>query len=173
MADHIIDLRNPDTAIEKQNRIVVVPKEIKMEWTAKEYERKKRTSSWFLALGGVATVLAVIGIFAQNYFFVGFTALAYIILILYEKRGLPEIYFAVIGDGVRVGSVLYRYADLKSFCILEEVNELSLETKQTLVPFVRIPLRGADKEKIRMLLKNLLPEAEHKDFISDQIARNL
>ncbi len=174
----IIDLRNRNV-IEAEGEMkkpaLTRHEEISFSWKAKEYERKFRSTSWHLAIGGLATALVVIGIFSGSYFFILFVALAYAVFMMYEKKMPAEMDFSVSGEGVKIGRSLHRFSELKSFWIFpdSEPQELSLETSRTLSPYLRLPLKKVDPEQIRQFLKNFLPEKEHKEFITDQIEKSL
>lgn len=146
-----------------------------LEWTAYEYAYREHGPAWFLTAGGAATLLIVIGILAKSYFFIAFVALAFVVIMLYAKRKPQKISFVLTKEGVKAGRKFYNFSDLKSFWIFEKsgAKELSLETSKTLAPFVRLPLGDTDPKKIRKILNGSLPEKEHKELVSDQIAKNL
>ena len=107
--------------------------------------------------------------------FIAFVALAFAVLIMYSRRAPQMIAFAATQEGVRIGSKFYKFSDLKSFWVfnMPEVKELSLETEKTITPFIRLPLGDTSAEEIKIFLRDFLPEEEHKDFASDQIARSM
>ena len=146
------------------------------QWSAEEYRKVDYSQYWFVKIGAVATVLAILGIFAQSYFFVAFVALAFIVVVMYAKRPPQTLAFSIEKKGVRVGKKLYALADLKSFWISnteDGESELSLETTHLLQPFVRMPLGGARREAVREALLRMLPEKEHEELFIDQIARKM
>ena len=179
MVDRIIDLRKKAIPAEGEKKKPLVPEvfreEVKLAWRAPEYEPKERSRAWFVFWGGVALLLVIFGVFAKSYFFMVFVMLAFLVLVAYEKKTPTEVSFSISGDGVSVGSTLYRFSDLKSFWVFEHeaIKELSLETKKTLSPYVRLPLKNMDHERIKNFLKKFLSEEEHQEFVTDKIARNL
>lgn len=189
MADRIVDLRKkakpaewedaekpsaPATSLTRAEGPVDSPAFV-IEWSGREYEKRERTQGWYIALMVFASVLALFGFFTANYFFIAFVILGLLTLFMYEHNPSPERSFSVSAEGVAAGNSRYRFSDLKSFWIFKDPmgGELSLETKKTLNPFVRLPLRNVDGERVRMFLRNYLPEEEHREFITDQIAKNL
>lgn len=172
MTDRTIDLR-------KNRSLARLPdprrREMAIEWSAEEYEKRDRGPYWLPMLVGAAILLAAFGVFTQSYFFAAFVALALFTWIMYEKKGPAEVSFAVSSEGVRAGKNFFNFSELKSFWIFSSANpqELSLETDKTLNPFIRLSLKNTDPERIRAFLLNFLPEEEHKELISDQIERNL
>ena len=188
MPNQILDLRNLNRAEPKsyqppeEEKKIELPKPDKdffaknlFEWTAYEYAYREHGPVWFLTAGGAATLLIVVGIIAKSYFFIAFVALAFLVIVLYAKRKPQKITFAVTKDGIGAGRKFYNFSDLKSFWIFEKggEKELSLETKKTFAPFTRLPLGNADPKKAREILSKFLPEEEHKEFVSDQVAKGL
>lgn len=180
MTDDVIDLRK----ITQNKKPHIPPEEIipeppatqsSIEWKAYEYEKRARGPYWILFPGGIAVLLIVIGILAQSYFFIALTALAFIVLMMYEKKGPQKLQFSISSAGIGIGRRIYPYTDLKSFWIFNhpDIKELSLETARTLTPYIRIPLGETDPEKIRGLLSRYLSETEHKEFATDQLARSI
>lgn len=184
MAKGVIDLRNrakiiSDEDSTRQKDIVAVTNstsaDTEIQWQAKEYEAKGRSAGWFLVAGGGATLVTIGSILLQNYFFALFVVIAFLVYVMLEKRTPRTISCAVSQEGIRVGSSVHKFSHLKSFWVFEELHppELSLETTQPLTPFVRVPLASIFPDRIRVFLKNFLPEEKHQEFLTDHIARNL
>lgn len=192
MPNQILDLRNlsraeskPHQSLKKEEGAELpelagdysLPRPTKelFEWVAYEYTYREHAISWFLTIGGMATLLVIIGIIARSYFFIAFVTLAFVVIVLYAKRKPQKITFALSKEGVRAGRKFYDFSGLKSFWIFEkgEEKELSLAADKTLAPFIHLPLGDADPQKIREVLSRFLPEEEHKELISDQVARGL
>lgn len=174
MAERTIDLRR----LKAGPRAINVPaseKRESIEWSALEYEVRELGPNWFLFPGAAALVLLTFAIFTKSYFFAAFVLLALFVLLAYIKRGPRQISCAIGGEGVRAGETLYPFADIKSFWIFERggANELSLEVKSVLSPFLHLPMGDTDPEKTRNLLLQFIPEKEHKELATDQIARSL
>src|SRR3989344_4378505 len=183
MVDRVIDLRkkaNPAEWEERAPSLPAIPDRVRedtvrIEWSAHEYEPKERSRGWFFFWGGIVLLFDLFGIVAKSYFFIMFVVRAFGVFVMYERKGSRETSFSVTSDGVAVGRVFYKFSDLKSFWMFENEGEkdLSLETKKTLSPFVRLPLRGVDGERIKNFLKNFIPEEEQQEFITDKITRSL
>lgn len=146
-----------------------------IEWSALEYEARERGPNWFLFPGVAALALIIFAVFTKSYFFAAFIVLALVVLLAYIKRGPQQISCAIDGEGVRTGETMYPFLNIKSFWIFERdgTNELSLEIKSVLSPFLHLPLGGTNPEKIRNFLLQFIPEEEHKELATDQIARSL
>lgn len=147
-----------------------------VQWRADEYQRTEYGQYWFVKIGAAAVVLVILGIFTRSYFFIAFVALAFIVIVMYAKRPPRAVLFFIEKKGVRAGKKLYAFGDLKSFWISDTHNgesELSLETTHMLQPFVRLPLGAADTQGVRRALLRALPEKEHEELFTDQIARKI
>ncbi len=183
MINNVIDLRNRDrkenevleTNLEETPLAVREEREELWEWATPEYSKVRHGSRWFLFMALGATAFIIFGIFTRSYFFVALITLSFIVILMYAARSPREISCAIGQDGIRTGNKTTPFTELKSFWIFKRAdgNELSLETKKPLTPFVVLPLGSTDPEKIRRILKNHLPEEEHKELITDQIARAL
>ena len=190
MSGPVLDLRNVNSRKEikktevpaakgfanyvKERLAVSEEKEV-FSWTALEYNPQEHGSYWFLTIGGVATLLVILGIVIKSYFFIAFVALAFLVIVLYAKRAPREIYFSILSKGIQAGKKFYEFSELKSFWIFEkdDEEELSLETVKGLIPFVRLPLGKVGANKIRAVLTSFLPETEHKELFSDQVLKIL
>lgn len=145
-----------------------------ISWEALEYRpRSKNPFRIAIPLMGAALIAAV-ALLARNYFLVVFIILAVAVFMVHFKRGPRKFTFQIFKDGFMAGEKRYSFNDLKSFWIFAtpEGHELSLEVKRLWQPFIRVPL-AADPAKVRELLKQVLPEEQHEDFLVDQIARRI
>jgi len=144
-----------------------------LEWTAFEHELVDGGLLWYLIPGGIMAILFALALFVENYFFAVFVLIAFAALMLFRSQPTKRISFSISKDGVRAGNTLYRMSQIKSFWIFNRVEhpELSLETAQMFSPYVRIPLGNTDQERVRELLRALLPEEHHQQFLLDEIMR--
>ena len=126
--------------------------------------------------GGIGLAMVILGIFAKSWFFVALVVLAFAVMVMYSKRSPREIYFAVSTQGVQIGKRVYPAKELKSFWVFERpagLSELSVETRQTISPFILMPLGDTSPDEIRETLSSFLPEEEHQESYSDIFARRL
>lgn len=171
---YLESIESADLAISEEQPLTDT-NDVLLEWSALEYEKRELGVGRLLLAGSIALTLVLLGIITQNYFFIAFMVLAFFTLIMYLKKEPRELEIAITPNGVYIGKRGYEFSKLKSFWIFNrpELRELSLETNITFSPFVRVPLENTDVEKLRTVLSKFLPEEEHKEFISDQIARRL
>ena len=83
--------------------------------------------------------------------------------------------YAITEEGFHAGNALYLFSNIKSFYISDKdgLVELSLEIKSVLLPFLRLSLKEVSPEMVKTYLLQFLPEEEHKELATDQIARSL
>lgn len=118
-------------------------------------------------------ILFALALFVQNYFFALFVLIAFAAFVLFRNQPPKKISFSISKEGVRARNTLYQISHIKSFWIFNrpEHPELSLETSQTLSPYVRLPLGDTDQQQVRELLLTLVPEQQHQQFLLDEIMR--
>ena len=140
--------------------------------TGARTERKYRIVSWgllFVLISGafvlqrnmLVPILALLGLTA---------------LLLQGKRGRQEVQIAVDEAGLTVGDRSYSFASMKSFWVDATpggVRELSIEFKNRLLPYLRVPLGKQDPVPLRIHLSVYLPEQEHEPSLVDAGARFL
>jgi hypothetical protein len=143
------------------------------EWTAFEHEQNDFGASWYVVPGGIMALLFALALFVQNYFFAAFVVIAFATLVIFRNQTPKKIPFSIGKEGVRAGKTLYQLSRIKSFWIFDRPGhpELSLETSQTLSPYIRLPLGDTDPQQIRQSLFGLLPEQQHPQFLMDEIMR--
>ena len=84
--------------------------------------------------------------------------------------------FSVTSHGIRVGSRLYPFEDLRSFWIFYDpplFKEISLRSKKTFMPVIRAPLGELDPIRLRHILLRFLREEEEETSVVDIIAKRL
>ncbi len=141
-----------------------------LSWETEEYEHLPKENLWFVALGIVTILAAVVAIFMQNYFFALFIVVAGLTVAVLAKQKPRKVRLSVTSDGLEIGNRLYNFDDLSSFWVFFDpplFKELSVESKKIFMPYIRAPLGETDPEKIREILLKFLPEEkQNESFIS-------
>ncbi len=148
----------------------------KIEWTAPEFIRYKKSKRWFVLPVIVALVIIIIAIFNKNFLLAIATVLAAFVVCIYAIKEPRQIIFSISGRGIQVGKNRHKFEDLKSFWIFydpPEVKELSIRSRKMFIPYIKIPLDNQDPAKIRKLLLNFLPERRHPNLLTDEVARKV
>ena len=154
----------------------VNPQKNLIEWTALEYPLQERGPYWWALPSAAALVCVLFAILVKSYLFAGFSALALFVVLLYARRAPREYRFAITGEGVYIGERRHRFSEIESFWIFEHAEryELSLETKTgRMFPYLSLPLGDTHPNRVRAVLSDFLPEKEHTEMFTDQIARSI
>ncbi len=149
-----------------------------MSWSYPEFDATKRSNSWYLWFGIIASFFIILGILTDNFLFSIIIVLATLIVFLRNWRRPGQIYFAVTPHGIQVGRSLYPLKDIKEFWIAYQppsVETLYFEFKSAWRPLLAIPMQGNNPLQIRELLLEYLPENLEKDEepMADSLARIL
>ncbi|MBI2451178.1 MAG: hypothetical protein HYV52_02480 [Parcubacteria group bacterium] len=143
------------------------------EWQGPDFEKKERGKNWYWIAGISAATLIIISIIFKNYLgalvFFLFTAIFY-----FENKKQPKIYnFQISPNGIAIGSRHYKFNELESFWIFNEPPTLSLESKNTLTPYIKIPLGNQEPLQVREFLLKFLLEKEQEEGLTDIIVKKL
>ena len=146
-----------------------------IEWSVPAFERGNRDIASLAFPGVAALILVILAVLIKSYFFAAFVALAYGVFLMYGFREPQTILCRIAKEGIIIGRKKYTYGDFESFWIFTGASphELSLAARRGLLPFIRLPLALVSSDDVRALLLQFLPEKEHEESASDQIARTL
>jgi len=147
--------------------------DIKFQWRALEYEYYIKNKSWFIFWGIFALILSVLAVFQKNYLFLLVVGLGYFCVIMYTIRKPNICNFAITAKGIRINNILYKFSNLKSFCIssFDNGKEIRFQGKKIFMPEIKIPLKDHNPNKIRKFLIKHLPEKEQEESITENLAK--
>ncbi len=146
----------------------------KIEWVAPEFIKYKKGKKWFITAGLIALTILIIAVLTKNFLLAVATIFASLAVYVYSLKEPREIKFSISGKGVQIDNQIHRFENLKSFWIFydpPEVKELSIRSKKTFIPYIRIPLDDQNPAEIRKFLLRFLPERIHKESIIEILAR--
>ena len=137
----------------------------KLEWRAFDHIREKKDSDWFWFVGIVAVAIAVLAIFFNNVLLALLVLIGTFVIFLAANNPPKIVDHEINRRGVQVGDILYTYATLESFYVIDEDgwdrDRLILKSKKTLMPLIVIPLGSEVKpDQIREYLLEYLNEEE-------------
>ena len=147
-----------------------------IEWIAPEFEQYEKSKSWFITTGLIAGALFLLAIFTKNLLFALMIALAYFVISTYASKKPREIKLSITPKGIKIEQTLYNFENLRSFWLFydpPEVKELSIRSKKTIMPYIKIPLGEQDPVEVRQMLIKYLPERKHKESLVDNLARQI
>jgi hypothetical protein len=137
----------------------------KLEWRAFDHIREKKDSDWFWFVGITAGAIIILAVVFNN-ILLGLLVLIGTAVIFMAANNPPRIVDHQINRrGVQVGDILYTYATLESFYVIDEDgwdrDRLILKSRKTLMPLIIIPLGSEVKpDQIREYLIEYLNEEE-------------
>lgn len=128
-----------------------------------EYEKSKR---WYIGAIALISVLVIYGILTNSWTFsVGVLVTAGVYYYLHSQDN-PVIPVIISDIGVRVGSRVYAYTEIKTFWIdyyPPLVQDLHLVLKTEFKQDVTIQLHGPNPTEIRKVLSAYMPEWEERE----------
>ena len=146
----------------------------RFEWTAPEFTQYEKSKSWFLTLGLIAAGLFIWALFAKNILFALFIGLSYFLICVYAFKKPNNLRLSISIRGIRINKTLYPLDNLKSFWIFyepPEIKELSVRSKKTIMPYIKIPLGEQNPVEIRRFLIKYLPEKRQEESLIDNLSR--
>ncbi|MFH1161931.1 MAG: hypothetical protein V1696_01495 [Candidatus Jorgensenbacteria bacterium] len=149
------------------------PQTREVTWRAAEYEHVEKTTLWYIGVAAAALIIALIGLWQRNFFFVVFIAVAAAVIIAFGRKRPQVVEFRVGGEGVAVGKQFLPYERLQNFSLRERpgrLDELVLMKKTMVAPFLKISMDGKVGTQVHDILKEKLPEVEHQESLVDLIA---
>lgn len=153
----------------------------KLSWSAPEYEDKERSKDWFWALGIIIVTSSIAAIIFNDYFFAALLIISGILLGFFAVKKPMEIFYELNNKGLKVGSRIYPYENIKSFWVQitqhEEENTkplLFIHSERVFMPVITIPIRETDAEEIHYILSSKnIREIEMKEHPTDKIMEAL
>ena len=148
-------------------------------WDFPEFQKYKRTKTWYVLMIILVATLAIFAITTQNYLFLVIIGLFVIISFMRSRREPAIINLEIFEDGIGIGQQnFYEWKDIKSFWIVYEppkVKNLYLDFKASLRASVTISLENQNPIKIRKILADYLVEDTEKEneTFSDGLSRML
>jgi len=147
-----------------------------LKWSAPEFIQYSKSKSWFIIAGLIAAGLLLWALLTKNFIFALLIGLSYFSITVFALKKPRGINLAITAKGIKIDKTLYEFDNLKSFWIFYEpplVKELSLRSKKTIMPYIKIPLGEQNPVKVRRLLMKYLPERKHKESLIDNLSRGL
>jgi len=140
------------------------------EWQALEFDKTEKNKSWFILPGIIAIILGIIALLIDNILLLILILLGFFNFYIYAKKAPRTITFKINEKGVEIDGKLHEFENLRSFWVFynpPEEKELSLRSKKTFFPYIRIPLAEQNPNEIRKYLLRFLPEKRHKESLID------
>ena len=148
-------------------------KKIKLQefsWQAPEFPKKEKNKSWFIIPGFITIAFGVFALFTENFLFLITIILAFFVFYIYANKEPRVIKFRINEKGIEIDGKLHDFDSLRSFWIFydpPEQKELSLRSRKTFLPYIRLSLNKENPNEIRKFLLKFLPEKRHRESVID------
>ena len=142
-------------------------------WKANEFAVYQKNFVWFLLALLVAAVLCSYFIWAQSWTAAG-VVIAGVLALLSTSRLTPKkISCGLYRDGVVIEEKAYRFADLKSFWMIDGQHPMVRFARPgRFSTAINMPIAEEDPEQVRLFLSKYLPEEENRgEDVADVISR--
>ena len=145
-------------------------------WTAPEHIKMNRSKSWYLYLALILAAIITYAIYNNSpvmaIIFILFGVMSYIFI----NKEPSLIEFRITKEGVIVKNELYEFEKVESFWIYYEPGEmkaLTLHLKDTILPYVHLPLGNQDPIELKEVVSRYVPEEVEKVSFIDGFERFL
>lgn len=159
----------------KANEAMMTPQpKILLKWQALEFDKREKTILWDVGVVFFAFLFALWGFIKGDVTLIAAALFGGIAFWMLGKKEPGVINFALREDGVQMGNLLYRYANMESFWILKDedkTHELILRTHHFFNPLVHVNLGDEDTEKILKLVAASLPQKEEPHPLTHILAK--
>jgi hypothetical protein len=140
------------------------------EWEAPEFEKTEKSKSWFIIPAVIAIILGIIALATNNILFLILVLLGFFIFYVYANKEPRIIKFKIYERGIEFDNQVHDFESLRSFWIFYDPpmeKEISLRSKKTFFPYIRIPLGNQGPVEIRKYLLKFIPEKRHRESVID------
>lgn len=147
---------------------------ILMSWKAPEFIYYEKTTQWYFIMGLVGIALTLYAIFTKNPIMAITFGLIFIVIFIYAEKKPLILQYSLTPKGIKMQDRIYYFNYLESFWIFYnplDVKFISIKSRKTFMPLIRIPLGKANPLEARKILLKYLPEEEQQESIIDIIAR--
>lgn len=148
-----------------------------VNWTASEYIAHHKSVGWYVLLGAVTLVVAVIVYFVTGRDIVAAIAIAAAggVFGIYAARKPQVQEYAITSAGISIGQKTYPFSDLKSFAIVDEgaLSNITFIPLKRFMPAISIYYDPADEEAIVATLSAYLPVEQRRHDPIDRLMQRI
>lgn len=145
-----------------------------LTWKAPEFEYHEKGKLWFIIGGSIVVLLVLYALLSKNILFLLIIAFAVFSVLSYSFKKPRILRFVITSRGIKIGKTMYNFEYLKSFWIFESpIEELSLRSKKSFMPYIYIPLENQDVNEVSEILEQYLPKREQERPLIDNFIRML
>ncbi len=147
-----------------------------LTWETPSAEPKLPLANPLVTLGALLVAGGLVAFALANFLFAFFLLLAGGVVASYQFRPPRSVEIAITSRGIRVGRRIYEFESLESFWIFYDpplMKELSVLSKKTFMPPLRLPLGDLDPVLVRETLLRFLRERQQDRSMIDIVSRGL
>ncbi|MBU0611944.1 hypothetical protein KKA39_02450 [Patescibacteria group bacterium] len=147
----------------------------KIEWSAPEYEDKKRNVDWFWALGVIVIAVSITSIIYGNYFFAILIIISGILLGFFAVKKPETVFYELNKKGLKIKTRLFPFENIKAFWVQTSPKQvLFIKSERLFMPIISVPIENNFGEEIRsIMLAHNVTEEEMKENPSEKIMDKL
>ncbi|MDB5168777.1 MAG: hypothetical protein JWO41_133 [Candidatus Saccharibacteria bacterium] len=150
--------------------------DVSITWTASEFIAHEKSNSWYLKLGGVAVVVALIlFLLTRDKIASGFILFAALLLGVYAAREPRELEYQITVHGVSVGEKYHDFQEFRSFTIVPEgaFSSIMFIPLKRFAPAVSIYYSPEEEDRIVDVLEERLPYDDTRSDPIDNFMRHI
>ncbi len=144
-----------------------------LSWRAPEYDIRKHSKDWFLALWIIAGAGAIASFILKNFTFAILLLLIAFVISIITKRPPKLLPTTISEEGIVFGSNRYTFERIKGFVVEKKdttVGTIFIELKSSIMPVVTIPIREVTPEQVDELLLLFIPRKHIEESLFEKIA---
>jgi hypothetical protein len=131
-----------------------------LSWTGPEYVEHERSAGWYCGL--VLTILIIAALFyflTKDYFAVGATIAAGIIVGIHAKRKPNQVQYELSNKGLKIGQKFYPYSTFKSFSVAPEgkLSSANFQPIKRIMSPLAIYFEAQNEQKVTEVIGEHLP----------------
>ena len=186
MDEHVPGVENSEVNLFKSKELPATPSPVAVggetttstlfSWTTAEFIEHKKTTAWYGTLAVITLFIAVaVWFFARDVFLLIFLILGVITFGIYAGRKPKQQHYLIDGEGVKIGTRRYLYADFGSFSIIPEDEMIGIEflPLKRFATYMTIYANSTDQEKIVQILSQHLPATLPRNDLTDRLLRRI
>lgn len=131
-----------------------------ISWQAPDFIYYRKSRTWYIIISIIAVVLAIVFYFLKLYAGIAVVFAGILALFSLSKNKPTMIKYILSDKGISYKDKIYKFEDLKSFCLTMELGipKLFLEQTGKLKPNLEIILGKVNPQVVRNFLLAKLPE---------------
>ena len=150
--------------------------ELKIEWSAPEFEYREKDVSWYWLSIIVAVIILSAAVWQKNFIFAIFVVMAEILMLVWAGRKPRDISFSLNEKGLTIlGNKFYPYSAIENFSVIEGRSEdyydISMKLRHGFSQRVIVKTPAKDLAKIESAISRYVEKVEHEDSFLDSLER--